>query len=103
MTTQTTTGHRETELVTIGILGLQNEACHAQPADHHFLSTVAALEDAQQASRETLAVIDRCLGVLVLQLALARCAKTRRAQVLTRRCGITLRFKRAVHQFLQTP
>ena len=66
---QATVGHRETELLAVGLAGAQVEARVPQPRDHAVLHDMAALEDAQHPTRGITPVVDGCLGVLELQRA----------------------------------
>ena len=68
---QTAIGHREAELLAIGISGAQVETCFPQPSDHAVLHDVTTLEDAQHPAWGVTPVVDRSLGVLELQRTLA--------------------------------
>jgi hypothetical protein len=75
--------HREAELATLGFSGEEIKAGQAQPADGQVLQRVADLKDPQQATREVAPVVDRRVGVLVLQRALTGHAQTRCAEIVT--------------------
>mgnify|MGYP006198454283 CR=1 FL=1 len=60
------------KLPTIGVLGFEDEAGHAQPANDHGFGLVPSLKDAKQPAAEALARVDRSFRILELQLPLAR-------------------------------
>src|SRR5690606_15027548 len=72
---------REAELLPRVVARAQIEARRAQPSDHAVLADVAALEDAQQAAVGLATRIDRGVGDLVLQRALARGPEARGTEV----------------------
>ncbi|GAA0822505.1 hypothetical protein GCM10009079_31510 [Ralstonia mannitolilytica] len=72
---------REAELLPRVVTRAQIEARRAQPSDHAVLDHVAALEDAQQAAVGLATRIDRSVGDLVLQRALAGGPEARGAEV----------------------
>src|SRR5690606_923213 len=81
MTLDAPTGDGETELLPIGPTGVELEAGEAQPADREILQDMADLEHAQHPPGQLTPRIDRRLGVLVLQGALAGDAEARSAKV----------------------
>ena len=79
------TGDREPELAAVGLLVVQLEASHAQPAHDQLFQHMANLEHPQDAPARCAAGIDRRTGVLVLQRPFAGHTQTGGAEVVARR------------------
>ena len=79
---QATIGHREAELLAIGLSGAQVKTCVPQPRDHAVLHYMATLEDAQHPARGVPPVVAGGLGVLELQRALTNHPEARGPEVL---------------------
>ena len=93
----------KTELTAAGLLGVQVESGHAQPADGQLFEDVAHLEDAQNATRYVPARIDRCLQILVLQRALAGDAQPRRTEIVATGLVVAFGAQRGIDEHADLP
>ena len=86
------------ELTAAGLLGVQIESGHAQPADGQFFEGVSHLEDAQHATGNLSTRVDRGLQILVLQRALAGNTQARRTEIVATGLVVTIGTKCSVDE-----